>query len=1304
MSKNKFNPLLSSAILAAVFTAGTASASNPSLMTSSEASSSGYTMPAANSEGQFRYIIRFKAPALAAYQGTGEMAMPARLANGKIDMKSPAATAYVSHLKQQQDLFVNELSSALGRSVSPLLSFQHAYNGMAINLKGNEVSLVKSISSVSQVMRDKNYSLNTDAGPQLIGADNVWLGNAPASGMALGEGMVIATIDTGTNFDHPSFADVGDDGYDHVNPLGSGNYLGVCDATNTDQYIADYTCNDKLIGGYDFIHDLVPDDGSFDIPGPEDESGHGSHTASTSGGNKVTGDFVGITGIQMSGVAPHATNIIFDVCFNSVQPGGCAGAATIASVDQIIADGLADVINYSISGGNSPWLDPVSEAFLNATDSGVFVTTSAGNSGPGPGTLGHVEPWTTSVGWMTHSRRFSNALTVTGTDPVPMNLTGALAIQGTGPAMTMNMTGAYVYSGTVDAANVEGCDPFPADAFLGITALISRGGCSFRDKVENATVAGATGVIVHNNAPGDPIVMGGLNADPGANPPTVDTTIPSVMVAQQIGLDMVAYLTGDATAMADVDFNTSISLDGQADMMARGSSRGPSPYEYNKPDVGAPGQSILAAYNDDTVLPDGVVEYNAISGTSMASPHTAGAATLLRELKPNWTPMEVKSALMMTAKKAGNTKEDGVTPTDHWDDGAGRVQVDVASSTGLVMHATAFKMQNANPDDGGDPKTINAPNLTNFECIGTCSFQRTLRSVASAPVTYNASLMNLPGTVNPAQFTVNPGQSVTLNIDVDGSALPAGAASMGELMISEEPTSFNTVPFNVPTNLDLSTVDDGYDGSLASMLCETITVSGINSSVFSSELDVDMSHSWPGDLAIKLLNPAGGVLGLMSRPGADEAADDGVDPPFGNGTDIEVGSTLSFMDGAADSAEDLVGCVAANTCEVSPAPGAIAGAANLQGLSTGSANGDWQLCVGDSAAGDNGFVTDITLNILEGVTTVPALHMPAVIVGFPEAPEIDVTPTSLAATLDADMTTDLTLNIANLPTAGTDLTWQIGAGNFSIEYLNQSDASITTGFQAGLYVPSGNAGVYSADDFSSTSAISIESMQFDGFVTTNLALNTVATSINVHIYADDNGLPMGHPEDGLNSAIATLDIPIADGSLDLTDNGIGIDVVAANGGSIDLPAGTYWVSVFPTQTVASDADGRWIWFAAGDEVSGGATQVVSPTIFNLPDWTALAPALGNTAFEQMNAFIAGSAACGAPWMTTSSASGVLSPGSNEDVTVTLDSTGMMPGVYTAGLCIESDDPDEAQVVVPVTLTVDGPSDVIFANGFEAPAP
>jgi Subtilase family. len=285
MTPTKFKPLLAATVMSAIYLAGVPTSAQATALTQLTESPTAkmqladrqggtdYVIPDANQDGLRRYIVQLdKEPA----------AGPS--ASSRQDTE-----AYVNQLIAEQNALEGAISSTLNRSVESIADYQRAYNGIALMLNEREAKIVKNMNNVKQVHLDKDYVLYTDAGPQLIGADNLWNGTNPDVGTATGEGVVVGIIDSGINFDHPSFAETDVDAYTHTNPLGAGNYLGVCDPASQ-QYIdynpggADYACNAKLIGGYDFVKGL--EGGGTDIPGPEDENGHGSHTASTAAGNR----------------------------------------------------------------------------------------------------------------------------------------------------------------------------------------------------------------------------------------------------------------------------------------------------------------------------------------------------------------------------------------------------------------------------------------------------------------------------------------------------------------------------------------------------------------------------------------------------------------------------------------------------------------------------------------------------------------------------------------------------------------------------------------------------------------------------------------------------------------------------------------------------------------------------------------------------------------------------------------------------------------------------------------------------------
>ncbi|MBN2677983.1 MAG: S8 family serine peptidase, partial [Anaerolineaceae bacterium] len=434
-----------------------------------------------------RYIIFLPDEPLATYTGgtAGLDATAPRETGQKLSLESAAVVAYQDYLKSQQASYIAEVKAKLHRSPEVLFRYQYAANGVAMILTPSEAAILAQQPGV-RVFRAPIETPDTDTGPGLIGAGAIWDGSGIPDGIGnKGEGVIVGIIDTGINFDHPSFSDTPADAYIYPAPA---QYYGVCDSTNAEQYDADYAtaCNDKLIGAFTFVRG-DPDESET----PEDSEGHGSHTASTVAGNTVDVDYQGVA-TTISGVAPHAQIISFDVCVPTPPNGACYGDATVEAVDAALETGV-DVINYSISGGSNPYADPVELAFLSATEAGIFVSTSAGNAGDttGESSVAHRSPWVSTVAAATHNRIFASEADITGPDVVPSELTGLGVVQS-GPVLISDLIDLPV---RYDSSNLTGCSAFSAGFFSGSIALIARGDCTFAAKEANAYAAGATYVL-----------------------------------------------------------------------------------------------------------------------------------------------------------------------------------------------------------------------------------------------------------------------------------------------------------------------------------------------------------------------------------------------------------------------------------------------------------------------------------------------------------------------------------------------------------------------------------------------------------------------------------------------------------------------------------------------------------------------------------------------------------------------------------------------------------------------------------------
>ncbi len=709
--------------------------------------------------GPALYLIRLNDAPLATYEGgAGGLAATSPLATGarSLDAQSDASQRYVDYLRAQQDSSLSAMESVVGHSLDVTYRYVAGNNGFAVRLSPAEASEIAKMREVAFVQRDFERELHTDNGPAWIEATGLW-GAACADNC--GEGRVVGVIDTGINPLNPSFADIGGDGYDHTNPNGAGVYVGVCDSADP-SYDPTFPCNDKLIGAHGYA--------TVNGGDPTDYDGHGSHTASTAAGNKLTG--VTITGNDtgaaggpqsitrdIAGVAPHANVIAYAAC--------CTGAALTAAIDDAILDGV-DSINYSIGsdGASNLWEDFDSVGYLNARAAGIFVATSAGNNGPGAETVGSPgdAPWLISVGASTHDRALPNTLgSMTGGDTTPpADIEGKGFTVGYGPAPIVHAS---------DFGDALCLAPFAAGTWTGGEIVVCDRGTAGRvEKGQNVLAGGAGGYVLANDLASGGEKIGDAHFLPGVHITYDDGVVLKAWLAS--GTGHMATISG---ATLDVD-----PLNG--DVMAAFSSRGANrAVDTITPMVTAPGVDIIAA---DGI--GGVVSHGFNSGTSMASPHVAGAGALMMNEHPTWTPAQIQSALMTTASTSV-FKEDGVTLADPFDMGSGRVALAGATAAGLVFDESITNYEAADPTLGGDPKTLNLASMANSQCLLECSFTRTAENVTGGSETWTASVSGDPAiTVTPSAFTLAGGATQSIEVDVNVDGLDAGEWAFGEVVLT----------------------------------------------------------------------------------------------------------------------------------------------------------------------------------------------------------------------------------------------------------------------------------------------------------------------------------------------------------------------------------------------------------------------------------------------------------------------------------------------------------------------------------------
>ena len=738
------------------------------------------------------YIVRLRDLPAATYDGrirglaaTKDAMRHTPLAAHKSGAVSASISAYRNYLRDRHQSVLNAARNT-GISTPIRTHFTDALNAFTVELTQKQAAAMAQLPQVAFVQRSQLRPLATDRGPEFIGAKSVWTGGSASGLKYQGEGMVVGMLDTGVNTDHPSFAAVGGDGYHVVNPLGNGHYLGDC-ATGA------AVCNNKLIGvwSWPIITDSYQ---GVRPPSGEDYNGHGSHTSSTAAGNIVNnvplvgaqlgdgpGTPTGFSFASVSGVAPHANVIAYQVCF---PVDGCADEAIVTAVEQAIQDGV-DVINFSIGGSERfPWDDPIALAFLSARESGIAIAAAAGNGGPNFYTLSHSAPWYLAVAASSHDRVLDipqKQITLTGgvTDPPDFTTDSSTTYGGISAA---GVTGKLVDAAT--AGDDLCASPFPAGTFTASEIVVCKRGVVARlAKAANVKAGGAGGFILVNA--GYPDDEDDLINDV--------YTLPGVQLHSWDGQALLAWMAdGGSTHTASISATTiTRSLDASAgDQLADFSSRGPSStFEGSlSPGISAPGVNIFAAFADEHPFDtDSALSANWAldSGTSMASPHVAGSMALVRQAHPSWTPAEVQSALQMTASRTveyGATDYSPALPAGTYRAGSGRVDVLAAVNAGLVMDESADNFAFANPHNGGDVLQLNLPQLVDSHCRDVCTWLRTVTAtrdgtwtVSNEPWTFDRwstgegeiSQNGIKFDAFPATFTLHAGESKTLLLRVD---------------------------------------------------------------------------------------------------------------------------------------------------------------------------------------------------------------------------------------------------------------------------------------------------------------------------------------------------------------------------------------------------------------------------------------------------------------------------------------------------------------------------------------------------------
>jgi minor extracellular serine protease Vpr len=593
-------------------------------------------IPAGHAGGLTRVIVRLGQAPLAAWNSQRSLAAASH--TNRLNLHTAAAKAYLAKLARAQQAAVAELRVAIPQA-RVQERYRIVFDGFAVELPYRQLPKLVDLDFATKVYPSVAYFATADRGPTVIHATDY----SAATG-DVGQGIKIGVVDTGVDATNP-----------YLSPTGF-------------SYPAGFPKGDTAITTPKVIVARTfpgPGSGAAGRKAFDPDEPHGTHVAGIAAGDAGTTAPAGPDHPQttgLSGVAPNAWIGNYRVFTVPTPLGDEANTPEIIEAfEAAVADGM-NVINFS---GGGPQTDPANDAMYvavhNTVLAGVVPVIAAGNDRDdfGLGTAGSpgTAPDAITVAATSNPNVFAPALSVTGGPPA----LGAVPIQSAGGA---RLPSAWSTAGetAVDVSTVLGTDRKPVEGHLcggaddpnntlgtlpsgslkGKIALVLRGNCSLISKVERAALAGATGLIMIDNRAGE------ANPLPGPMP------LPAGMISDLDGQNLRAFADANGgSASFRVSSNIEEIPTGRSGVITSFSSAGPTDFEHAlKPDISAPGLDVLSSTPPKTTGST----FSVFAGTSMATPHVAGAAALLLQRHPGWAPWQVKSALMGTAGPAwGNT-------------------------------------------------------------------------------------------------------------------------------------------------------------------------------------------------------------------------------------------------------------------------------------------------------------------------------------------------------------------------------------------------------------------------------------------------------------------------------------------------------------------------------------------------------------------------------------------------------------------------------------------------------------------------
>ncbi|XP_051125304.1 subtilisin-like protease SBT2.2 [Andrographis paniculata] len=794
------------------------------------------------------YIVTLKQAPTSRYNGELRVKQTRHIKrNGSDRMATLDNPSNISRTSRSHGSYIDNIHDSLlettlsGEKYLKLYSYRYLINGFAVFATAQQVEKLWRRSEVSNVVLDFPVETATTHTPQFLGLPEGAWAQEGGYGSA-GEGIVIGFVDTGIDPSHPSFSD---NTPAKPYPVPE-HFSGICEVTPD---FPSGSCNRKLVGARHFAASAITRgvfNASKDFASPYDVDGHGTHTAAVAAGNHgvpvvVAGHLFG----NASGMAPHAHIAVYKALFKSF--GGFA-ADVVASIDQAAQDGV-DVISLSITPNRRPlgvatFFNPIDMALLSAVKAGIFVVQAAGNTGPAPRSISSFSPWIFTVGAASHDRIYSNSImlgnniTITGvglapgTDKMHRLVSAIHALNNTAAMKDTNANecqDARTYNQDVVRGNLLICS-YTLRYVIGVSTI--------KQALQTAENLSASGVVFCM----DSYVIGSQ-----LNP--IPMRIPGIVITSQEDSKVLlqyynSSLVIDQTTNKIVKFGGTALISGgikanfsrAAPRIMYYSARGPDPEDgfltadILKPNIVAPGNFIWSAWSShgtDSVEFLGE-DFAMMSGTSMAAPHIAGLAALIKQRFPSFTPAAIGSALSTTASI--NDRDGGPimaqrsfanpdlnqSPATFFDMGSGFVNATAALDPGLVLDSSyedymAFlcSINGSSPlvlnytGESCGASTLNGidlnlPSITLSKLNQSAIVQRTVTNIGCNE-TYSVSWSAPAGAlvkVTPTRFSIASGQKQVLSVFLNASS-NSSVASFGRIRLSGTQGHFINIPLSV---------------------------------------------------------------------------------------------------------------------------------------------------------------------------------------------------------------------------------------------------------------------------------------------------------------------------------------------------------------------------------------------------------------------------------------------------------------------------------------------------------------------------